>query len=330
MERKNCPVCNEPSNVSPSANGSKEYNTYECLRCGVYEIEVTDEINLSHRVLKSIGAVSHFIRKNYENNRLPGFHHFEITHEVYEKTLFNLDKISPAEQADNLILYLGKKLLEPFRSHSDMLDLGHHEEIKLCSITGCENKEGLYYIIEHLRNGLVILFNESTGNGNARPIEKRKLGLTFEGWQKYNELLKTSKDSRQVFMAMKYNDKDLDDLYKNFLKDAVKETGLELVRLDEVGKAGLIDNNMRAEIRKSCLLLADLTHDNNGAYWEAGYAEGLGIPVIYLCEKDKFDKKKTHFDTNHCTTIIWEKGKEDEAIRSLKSTIRISMPGKSK
>lgn len=326
MERKNCPVCREPSNVSHSANGNVEYNTYECLRCGKFMIEVVDEVNLSHRVLKSIGAVSHFIRKNYENNRLPGFNYFEITHEMYVKTLFKLDKISPAEQADNLILYLGKKLLEPLCSHSDMLDLGHHEEVKLCSLTGCENKDGLYYIIEHLNNGLVTFLDELKENGNARPIENRKLGLTFEGWQKYNELLKTSKDSKQVFMAMKYNDKDLDDLYKNFLKDAVKETGLELVRLDEVGKAGLIDNNMRAEIRKSCLLLADLTHDNNGAYWEAGYAEGLGIPVIYLCEKDKFDNKKTHFDTNHCTTIIWEKGKETEAMRSLKNTIRISLP----
>ncbi len=251
MERKNCPVCKEPSNVSHSANGSKEYNTYECLRCGVYEIEVTDEINLSHRVLKSIGAVSHFIRKNYENNCLPGCHYFEITHEVYEKILFKLDKTSPAEQADNLILYLGKKLLEPFRSHSDMLDFEHNEEIKLCSITGCENKAGLYYIIEHLRNGLVILLNETTGNGNARPIEKRKLGLTFEGWQKYNELLETSKDSKQVFMAMQYNDPEIDDFYNNYLKNAVQETGLVLVRLDEVGRAGIIDNNMRAEIKKS-------------------------------------------------------------------------------
>ena len=52
-------------------------------------------------------------------------------------------------------------------------------------------------------------------------------------------------------------------------------------------------------------MLVDLTHDNSGAYWEAGYAEGLGKPVIYICEQTKFDSAKTHFDTNHSTTIMW-------------------------
>ena len=41
--------------------------------------------------------------------------------------------------------------------------------------------------------------------------------------------------------------------------------------------------------------------------WEAGYMEGLGKPVIYISEKTKFDKAKTHFDTNHCTTVPWSR-----------------------
>jgi len=35
---------------------------------------------------------------------------------------------------------------------------------------------------------------------------------------------------------------------------------------------------------------------NPGAYWEAGYAEGLGKPVIYTCEEAKF-VEASHFDT---------------------------------
>ena len=44
----------------------------------------------------------------------------------------------------------------------------------------------------------------------------------------------------------------------------------------------------------------NLSDDNNGAYWEAGYAEGLGIPVIYICEESKFDNKSktTHLLSN--------------------------------
>lgn len=52
-------------------------------------------------------------------------------------------------------------------------------------------------------------------------------------------------------------------------------------------------------------MLADLTDENRGAYREAGYAEGSGKPVIYICKREKFRKAKTHFDTNHCTTITW-------------------------
>ena len=62
---------------------------------------------------------------------------------------------------------------------------------------------------------------------------------------------------------------------------------------------------MRVKIRDAKFVIADLTHDNNGAYWEAGYAEGLGKPVVYICEKTKFEDKNngTHFDVNHCTTL---------------------------
>ena len=53
-------------------------------------------------------------------------------------------------------------------------------------------------------------------------------------------------------------------------------------------------------------MIADLTHDNNGAYWEARFAEGLGRPVIYTCRKQKWDATKSHFDTSHLNTIIWD------------------------
>jgi nucleoside 2-deoxyribosyltransferase len=83
---------------------------------------------------------------------------------------------------------------------------------------------------------------------------------------------------------------------------------------------------MRVQIRRAKLLLADLTHDNLGAYWEAGFAEGLGIPVIYLCEETKFEKLGTHFDTNHHTTIKWNLKNPEKALNQLKSTIRETFP----
>ena len=42
--------------------------------------------------------------------------------------------------------------------------------------------------------------------------------------------------------------------------------------MNDVSRAGVIDNIMRIEVRDAKFVLVDLTHDNNGAYWEAGYA----------------------------------------------------------
>jgi nucleoside 2-deoxyribosyltransferase len=82
---------------------------------------------------------------------------------------------------------------------------------------------------------------------------------------------------------------------------------------------------MRAKIRDSAFVLVDLTHDNSGAYWEAGYAEGLGKPVIYLCEESKFEKAKTHFDTNHCTTVTWDIENVEQFKTKLIATLRNSL-----
>lgn len=77
-------------------------------------------------------------------------------------------------------------------------------------------------------------------------------------------------------------------------------------------------------------MIADLTHENRGAYWEAGFAQGLGKPVIYTCEKYKFNQQKTHFDTNHYTTVIWDRKDLEKAARDLKSTIRETLPDEAK
>jgi hypothetical protein len=133
-------------------------------------------------------------------------------------------------------------------------------------------------------------------------------------------------------MAMQFGEDVLDAVYQDF-KAAVEETGFNLFKLDEKPRAGLIDDRLRVEILGSRFLIADLTHGNQGAYWEAGYAEGLGKPVIYTCEKKKFHDKTgggTHFDTNHHLTVLWEPEDIQRACNELKATIRATLPGEAK
>jgi len=105
-------------------------------------------------------------------------------------------------------------------------------------------------------------------------------------------------------------------------------TGFELRILTDGQGAGLIDNQIRAAIRRAAFVIADLSHDNNGAYFEAGFAEGIGLHVIYTCRADIFKEKKTHFDTNHMVTIPWDPLDMPAAAEQLKNMIRATLPTK--
>jgi len=232
-----------------------------------------------------------------------------------------------------LIMYLGRNQ----NTLSTFVKFSLVKLKALCSIIGCMDLFDLEFLIVQIFDyGIITGIRDDHSKYPDKDFFtlNNRYRLTFEGWEKYEVLKQDYSESHQVFMAMAFGKDDTDALYKDFLKQAVDETGLNLVRIDEVARAGIIDNNMRLEIRKSCLLLAELSHGNKGAYFEAGFAEGMDIPVIYLCEQSIFDSDdnslKPHFDTNHCTTIIWEKGKEAEAMEELKATIRLSVPDKVK
>ena len=85
--------------------------------------------------------------------------------------------------------------------------------------------------------------------------------------------------------------------------------GLRIDRKPDVDK---IDDEIIAEIRRSRFLVADFTHGDKGArggvYYEAGFAYGLGKPVIYTCRADMVDY--LHFDTRQYAHILWETPEE--------------------
>ena len=150
--------------------------------------------------------------------------------------------------------------------------------------------------------------------------------LTLDGWERYEAERKGLVAGKYGFIAMKFGDPDLEAFVQDTVKPTIKKKiDYSLIDVREVSRVGIIDNIMRAHIRDASFVLVDLTHDNSGAYWEAGYAEGLDKPVIYLCERSKFENAKTHFDTNHCTTVLWSVDEPDEFAAELVATLRRSL-----
>jgi hypothetical protein len=69
-----------------------------------------------------------------------------------------------------------------------------------------------------------------------------------------------------------------------------------------------VDDEIIAEIRRSRFLAADFTCKpdgvRGGVYFEAGFAMGLNIPVIWTCKETSM--KDLHFDTRQYPHIVWE------------------------
>lgn len=129
--------------------------------------------------------------------------------------------------------------------------------------------------------------------------------VTVEGFSHIADQA-TNVDLAQAFVAMWF-DPSMDDAYSQGIQPAIEEAGYKALRIDQKLHNNKIDDEIIAEIRRSKFLVADFTHGRDGArggvYYEAGFAHGLGLKVIFTCQKDAIEE--VHFDTNHYNHVVW-------------------------
>ncbi|MBN1900996.1 hypothetical protein JW926_06685 [Candidatus Sumerlaeota bacterium] len=326
-----CPICGitECKKIDQPVGSGK--TRYECKNCGKFFFDESLEAAINNKPdldQKKISLLSHTIWKMQGKGREP-----ELNFGFYKSILDNAKLPNPAEQADNAILYLGGISKYPAEFQPIIFD---HFYAKIGALF---NRASIHYILQSLSNKNLIEIKTNKGNINLNDTSKCDLysnlevRLSFEGWEKYEELRKGISESKKAFMAMPFGGKYKDDVraaYESF-QNAVSETGFDLSNpLLEEPEAGLIDDRLRVEVRLAKFLVADLTGNNRGVYWESGFAEGLGKKVIYTCEKDYFNSGEIHFDTNHLQTVLWEKDKLHDASQQLKAIIRNTFPGDAK
>ena len=308
MER--CPICKWGSNdVACHPDGPNVW--VDCPRCGRFALDKSwftgvqgsgiaakfddrQKAVLGYAIRNSNPQKVWFegdIRKAIEADHLPSF----------------------AEQVDNLILFLGSQQ----RSAGDRTELLY---LKILFLIGSTDSLDVMFLVKGLIEEEFVV--GTLGSQSACVV------LTIRGWDRFSKLTKGVEVSNHGFMAMPFGYEYLTRVFYEHWKPASAQTGIPLERLDENPKAGSISNRMRVDIRRSKYLVAELTHNNAGAYWEAGFAEGLGKPVIYLCEKSFFDDPANgvHFDVSHRQGVIWETERLEEAREQLKDIIRNTFP----
>jgi hypothetical protein len=166
-------------------------------------------------------------------------------------------------------------------------DMPQVQGVSYCA--DAEELWGLMRILEH--EGFVQL----KGGGAAL--------ITPRGLLQAEELSQPGGVYLQGFVAMSF-DHSMDDAYTLGFYPGIREAGYQPFRIDGKEHINGISDEILAEIRRSRFLVSDYTMMNNGVYFEAGVAVGLGIPVIATCRTDHFDT--IHFDIKHINTLKWE------------------------
>jgi hypothetical protein len=195
--------------------------------------------------------------------------------------------------------YLGNRITQL----GDQLKVGQGNEadtLKLLGETESKNTQEVSQLLHMLKeSGLVEGSFYLDGGASVRP--------TVRGWQELDNLKRPRTDSSQAFVAMWFNEL-MDDAYVGGIEPALSATGYKAVRIDKKEHNNKIDDEIIAEIRRSRFLIADFTCEpknvRGGVYYEAGFAQGLGLPVIWTCRDTSL--MDLHFDTRQYSHIVWK------------------------
>jgi hypothetical protein len=170
-------------------------------------------------------------------------------------------------------------------------------------------------LVELERRGLL----EAAGRSEVG----KAVSVTLAGWERVRDLEHSITDAWRAFVAMWFGP-IVASAYTEGIQPALAATGYDAIRVDRVEHNAKIDDRIIAELKACSLVVADFTGHRGGVYFEAGYAMGRGVPVIWCCRDS--DIKDAHFDTRQYNHITWSNPGE---LRSkLEDRIRATVPAR--
>ena len=224
---------------------------------------------------------------------------------------------NPGERADLLLEglvketnFIGKKFsVEDFRMYN-------FDYAFFYALSYCHEYEEMNYLINYLKDGKYIQFLRS----------RYAFTVTVKGFETIKNV--SNIDSKTVFVAMWITDskdtehKTMEVLYKK-IEQAIRQVGYQPLRIDKKEHINKIDDEILSEINKARFIICDLTSEKEkprgSVYFEAGYALGKNIPIIWTCKKEL--EKELPFDIRQYNCLHWEENKLDDFEEKLKHRI---------
>ena len=320
----NCLFCDRDVTNDTETSFRQSSTLYKCKCCGFVNLEeeARDDFTDQHPNKADRIAIGITLRNEWEIRKHKPYK-AKLTFFDLRKIIQNFRPLNPIEKLDHALLNMEKSS----RYVGSPIPLNHNFDYFLYY---CVEPQELIAICKILLQEGFIEVPDGT-NPTISP------SLSKKGYQRLMEIQKSNKDSRQCFVAMWFHD-DMKQVYENAIKPAIEfiENGetvprFKAVRVDNVEHLNDINDEIIAQIRRSRFMVCDLTGYRGGVYFEAGFAYGLGLDVIYTCRKDwtneeglkdsddkvvdylfdnngnkiKIKKEGVNFDLSHRNRIEW-------------------------
>jgi hypothetical protein len=309
MSVQNCPVCRL---------GGTEYQggdavTYTCRRCGTFRLTGTAEAILANRELdtRTIANASGWIRE----------------HQGIELTSYELEEL--LQQRTPTVAVRAMKLLQELvRRHPNIGEMFTYEYPKLGTVDPSWIAVTWSSSIDEVRYLMIPYLQHTTGAISTRNSPDIAAGrvlheqITPRGHELLEQLRQGNSESPIGFCAMWFAD-DLKPLWTEAIEPAIRMAGYDPKRIDQHEHVNRIDDEIVAMIRRSRFVIADFTGQRGGVYFEAGFALGLGLRVIWLCRDDQL--KDVHFDTRQYNFLQWKVGEYADLAKRLQNRLEANL-----
>ncbi len=273
-----CVICSQPVETAGRVDTGDEFY-FECALCGSFTLTGT-ALELAPDLSEEEKAKFRgWVHDQNVLNAVP-----TISSETL-KTIKSVRVPSFAEKADRLLLRLVSKTSR----------LGQRVALgpELIGPIYGNSVQEVGYVAEYLEAKSQL--KKLPGGGEFR--------VTPEGYIRADELRFHERSSSQGFVAMWFSD-DLRDVYDSGFAKGIQGAGYDPFRVDRHEHANKIDDEIIAQIRRSRFVVADFTGHRGGVYFEAGFALGIEMPVVWTCRKD--DLSELHFDIRQFNCIDWD------------------------
>jgi nucleoside 2-deoxyribosyltransferase len=295
IDQSYCPLCGQDADVRgigfvgiPSVSGINAHDV-KCNCCGNFLI--MDDVFKEVETLGAYAALSGTARELTELKQPP----VEITKDNL-KSLINLAPKTIRDKRQRLLHTFVR--MYPVFGQRVTLDLKTDFPLAYA-----KSEAELAFILLYLQDETLATCSLALGDSSAL------VTLTARGWEEADAIDKLVAQREKAFVAMWFND-EMKSVYEKSIGPAIEKTGYLPIRIDLQEHSDSIIDRILAEIKESRFVVADFTGHRAGVYFEAGFAKGLGLNVIWMCKKTYM--KKLHFDIKGFNVIDWRDGKDLE------------------